>query len=282
MAIHRVKVCACGHAIDWHQGKGKCTYGHNHAMGGCDCPKFHRRGSPAATPTVIMDTAVMPTRASGSLANAVAHAIRALQGLHAELTRDPSIHPLNGAPKATVEAFLKKIPPPVMPTPKAPKADTGEIKLRAGERKMLEALAGHHPTPLTRAQLGTLVGIAARGSTFGTYLGILKRHDLVMTVGNQIELTLLGLNLVPADKRKRIPKDDVLRLWMTRLRAGERAMLAAVVETRGIYRSELGKVVDIDPLGSTFGTYLGILKRNDLVIVDGHGGGFIRPGGALA
>ena len=56
-------------------------------------------------------------------------------------------------------------------------------------------------------------------------------------------------------------------------------MLDAVVRNGEMAVDELGKVAAIDPDGSTFGTYLRVLKRNDLVLVQGAK---VRLGTALA
>jgi hypothetical protein len=44
-------------------------------------------------------------------------------------------------------------------------------QLRAGERRMLQALARHYPMNMTRAQLGTLSQFTPSGGTFGAYFG---------------------------------------------------------------------------------------------------------------
>lgn len=161
-----------------------------------------------------------------------------------------------------------------------PPATNGSVKLRAGERRILEVLARHHPTKLTRSQLGALTGIAGSGTTMGTYRGVLARHGLIDVAGELVGLTAAGLSTVGTTKRKPMTRAEIVAVWKSALRAGERNMLDAVLSSGGeITRDELGTIVDIDPHGTTFGTYLGVLKRNDLVLVQGAK---VRLGTALA
>jgi DNA-binding IclR family transcriptional regulator len=58
--------------------------------------------------------------------------------------------------------------------------------LRAGERKMLDALVAAYPNTLTREELGGRTGYAPNGGTFTTYLGTLRRNDLVEVNGDTV------------------------------------------------------------------------------------------------
>ncbi len=51
---------------------------------------------------------------------------------------------------------------------------------------MLQTLAQRYPTPLTRAQLGTLAGFTPSGGTVGTYLGTLRRNELIEVDRDQV------------------------------------------------------------------------------------------------
>jgi hypothetical protein len=52
---------------------------------------------------------------------------------------------------------------------------------------------------------------------------------------------------------------------------GERKMLTALISAypNSLSRDELGTQVDMTPSGGTFGTYLGTLRRNGLIEVEG-------------
>jgi uncharacterized protein len=144
----------------------------------------------------------------------------------------------------------------------------GAPTLRSGERRMLATLARSHPVKYTRAQLGTLSGFAPRGGTFGTYFGVLKRHDLIEEVGVDVGITPAGLALLgsapPAGPQT---TDEVLALWRSALRSGERRMLDELLACGGtaLTRHELGEKTGFTSTGGTFGTYLGVLRRNGLV-----------------
>ena len=57
--------------------------------------------------------------------------------------------------------------------------------LRSGEREMMVALLDAHPGGLAREELAEQSGFAAGGGTFRTYLGKLKRWELVEASGDQ-------------------------------------------------------------------------------------------------
>lgn len=60
-------------------------------------------------------------------------------------------------------------------------------------------------------------------------------------------------------------------MWRGKLLAGERRMLDAVMERypEALTREELGEATGIAHTGGTFGNYLGTLRRNQLVVVEG-------------
>lgn len=285
MTVHKIRMCRCGHELAFHESeRGPCRYGRDHAMGGCTCPRFGRRArSDAAAPTRAHARA--HAEPIPSLLEAIAGATMALHTLHNAL-RHAEAARRSGAVSSHAEALTNGAG--VTPAPARAKAkpkpmpiagaEDEEVKLRAGERRMLEALAGYHPTPLTRPQLGTLVGIASRGTTFGTYLGTLTRNGLVGHERGRIWITGEGMQRVEPSRRGKLSREQILARWLGKLRAGERKMLEAVIASGSMTRDELGDVAEIDPRGTTFGTYLGTLRRNDLIVVHGQ---TVLPGGAL-
>ena len=145
--------------------------------------------------------------------------------------------------------------------------------LRAGERKMLQALASRYPARYTRAQLGTLAGFTPRGGTFGNYFGTLKRLAFIIESGRDVEITQAGLDHLGADIPPRPETiDELLAMWKSALREGERKMLDQLVEVypEAMTRQELGERTGFTHTGGTFGNYLGTLRRNGLVEVDGN------------
>ena len=138
---------------------------------------------------------------------------------------------------------------------------------------MLETLLRRYPTKLTRAQLGTLAGFTPSGGTFGTYFGTLRRHGLLReTAHGEVELTETGLRSLGADLPP-APQttDEVLAMWEQALKKGEWRLLEALVQVypKPLSREALGEHTGYTATGGTFGTYLGTLRRNGLVEVDG-------------
>ena len=148
-------------------------------------------------------------------------------------------------------------------------ASSSDLKLRAGERKMLACLA--QLSMLTRVQLATLSGFTVTGGTFGSYLGTLKRNDLIHEEHGVIGITESGLvemghNVPDAPQTTA----DLVALWSESLRAGERTMLDELIKIypTSASREYLGAVTGYTVSGGTFSTYLGKLRRNGLIEVD--------------
>ena len=156
---------------------------------------------------------------------------------------------------------------------RTPLPSEGDVNLRGGERRMLAALGRHHPMRVTRAQFGTLSGFAPRGGTFGTYLGVLKRHGFIQEDRGEVSITEAGLAYLGAD----VPEtptttEEMLAIWRGALRRGEREMLDELVRMypESLTREELGDRTGYTASGGTFGTYLGVLRRNGLADVSGN------------
>ena len=154
----------------------------------------------------------------------------------------------------------------------APDDADADVKLKAGARRMLKALASPPGIRLTEAQIATLAGLAKSGGTWSTYWGTLTRNGLITTDGDDVIITDAGIDAL-GDEIPPPPEtvDDVLAMYRPHLKAGARRMLDALLEAHpgSLTRDELGDAVDIAPSGGTFSTYLGTLRRNRLAEVDG-------------
>jgi hypothetical protein len=144
--------------------------------------------------------------------------------------------------------------------------------LGGGERKMLEALALRHPTPLSRDQLGLLSGFTPSGGTFRTYLPRLRSRGLVVEDHRGITLTGDGLEEV-GDQIASAPRspEEVRAMWLASLDGGPRKMLEVLI---GAYpdamdKNALGAMSGYAAAGGTFRTYLPKLKRLGLVTQSG-------------
>lgn len=148
---------------------------------------------------------------------------------------------------------------------------SGEV-LRAGERKMLEAAYRRYPLTMSRSQLGTLSGFAPRGGTFGTYFGRLKRFGYLQETNDELAITDKGIAYFGGQKPDPQTAEEVRNMWRAVLRRGERAMFDYLVSVypKSATREEVGQSTGFAPSGGTFGTYLGVLRRNGLVDTDGY------------
>jgi hypothetical protein len=154
---------------------------------------------------------------------------------------------------------------------RAPARD--DVPLKAGERRILQTMARRYPTKLTRAQLGTLARFTPSGGTFGTYFGTLKRQGLIREATNgDVEMTEAGLAYLGDEVPPRPQTTaEVLTMWQQALKRGEWRMLEALVKIypQSLSREELGDRTGYTATGGTFGTYLGMLRRNGLVELHG-------------
>lgn len=147
------------------------------------------------------------------------------------------------------------------------------VSLRAGELRMLQVMARHHPMRMTRAQLGQLSRFTPRGGTFNTYLGTLRRHGFVHLDNGELRITSAGFAQLGENAPAPVTStDQLLSTWRAVLRAGERRMLDELVRIhpKQLTRSELADRARFTPSGGTFNTYLGTLRRNHLVDVRGN------------
>ncbi len=144
--------------------------------------------------------------------------------------------------------------------------------LRSGAMKMLKAVAMFHPTPISRQQVASLSGFSMKGGSFGTYWGQLKRAGWIEEKKGEVIITSEGLE--NAGDIPDLPTEPtaLVDMWASKFRAGAGAMLRAIAEVYPgeITREEIGEKTNFAPSGGSFGTYLGLLRRNGLIEVDGQ------------
>lgn len=151
------------------------------------------------------------------------------------------------------------------------------LHLRKGERSLLQWLV--RMGPLARVQLGTLSQYSHTGGTFTTYIGTLRRAGFIVE-NDVLRATAEGVRFLSGDV---LPppttRADVAALYSTHLRQGERRLLSIVMQQgTGITREDLGAISDYTHTGGTFTTYLGTLRRNELIE---ERDGLVFPGPAL-
>jgi len=187
---------------------------------------------------------------------------------------EPEIAPGKDARRAgsaEQPTFGRAAAPPSLPVVATNGNGEGIDGLRSGVVKILRELAARHPLHWTKAQVATLTGFAVNGGTFQTYMSELRRRGLIEVSANTVRVTEYGLQCageVPTSPTSHV---EAMAMWKGKLRAGNYRMLEAIAEAgpRGIDRETLADVTGFTASGGTFSTYLGILRRNGLVEVDG-------------
>ena len=176
-----------------------------------------------------------------------------------------------GHPPARVRPERAVRPPrPAQPTRTPPPVD-GDVVLKAGAVRILQAVARAHPLVYTRSQIAVLAQMKKSGGTFGTYWSNLKKAGYITEAddGAPVHITDAGLERAGIDPDENV---DVLEMWRSKLKAGNRKMLDYLVANPGWHdRADLAEAIDMEPSGGTFGTYLSILNKNGLVEVEGKG-----------
>jgi uncharacterized protein len=175
---------------------------------------------------------------------------------------------------------FSKIPKPIVTSGKDLQTITDEVKLRLGERRMLDVLCRWYPARLTKAQLATLSRLRVTSGTFSAYYGTLKRANLIDEASNGIQVSELGYTVTGGKGKSPQTTDEVIQMWRSSLRAGERKLLDILVEAypESISKDELAERAELTANSGTFGAYLGTLRRNGLAQVrDGQ----IHAGEAL-
>ena len=156
--------------------------------------------------------------------------------------------------------------PPAAPsvprvTRTAPAAAHGQ-GLSKGERTVLTAVA-QYPDGLSREQLTTLT--TYKRSTRDLYLQQLGRRGTVGLSGGRIVVTPEGMALLGDDFDPLPTGDALLEHWRSKLPAGERSVLDALVSRypRGVHREEVSEVTGYKR--STRDLYIQQLQRRQLV-----------------
>jgi uncharacterized protein len=156
--------------------------------------------------------------------------------------------------------------PAMVPT----KPENGELTLLAGERRMLDWLAGAKLAgrKLSRAQVGTLAGMSYTSGSYSNYMGHLKSAGLVSEDEQGLEATDDGLALSGRTEPMQTDGKALVAMWSSKLLAGERRMLDALVEAGddGLTRTELAERSGMTGSSGSFSNYVGTLKRNAIAI----------------
>lgn len=145
----------------------------------------------------------------------------------------------------------------------------GQETFKKGAREILGQLVAAMPKGWTRNQVATLVTMSPTSGTFSTYLSNLKQADMIKDEGGILFATPRGRQWMGKDapKASKSP-EEMLALWMQRLKLGARRMLQALLlpqSRHGISRASLAHLVGMEVTSGTFSTYLSHLKKNGLI-----------------
>jgi hypothetical protein len=137
--------------------------------------------------------------------------------------------------------------------------------LKAGARRMIEALGRMHPLYVTKSQWGTVAKLKSTGGTWSTYVSAIRQHGFLEETPAGYRLTEAGLDYLggaPEPMTAAELQDQYRRI----LRAGAAKMLDGLIDAypNGLTREELGAAADVVTTGGTFSTYLSDLVRNGL------------------
>lgn len=187
-----------------------------------------------------------------------------LRGITAKIVGSTQRPPARHAPTPQQPARARAVR-----LPKALLASTeptdGEVHLRAGAHRMVEALGRMAPLRLTKSQWGTVAKLKTSGGTWTTYLGDIRRAGLIDENSIGYTLTEGGFEYLGGQPDPMTP-EELQDHYRSILRSGAAKMLDALIEAHPepLSRAELGDAAGIAISGGTFSTYLGDLTRNGL------------------
>ncbi len=148
-------------------------------------------------------------------------------------------------------------------------AGSGQVgAFKKGAREILGQLVAALPKGWTRSQVATLVTMSPSSGTFSTYLSNLKQAGAILDQNGILFATAKGKMLMGKNAPRPKTQDEMVALWMQRMKLGARRMLQALLMPRfkaGMTRQALAEVVGMEATSGTFSTYLSNLKKNNLI-----------------
>jgi hypothetical protein len=162
-----------------------------------------------------------------------------------------------------------RIPAPVTSSfspSEAPKQEPGADDAGDGSMRMLRALAGRHPTPLTEQQVATLAVMKRKGGSFRTYRSRLVVAGHIRKDGGLLYITDAGLRAAGPVQRP-ASGGQMLAMWRQKF-SGKAVALLELFAGGGVYaKREAFEKVGLDPGGGSARTYwsriasCGLLER---------------------
>src|SRR5216683_5133924 len=141
----------------------------------------------------------------------------------------------------------------------------GSVKLAAGERRILTALA-QYPEGRSKVQVAVLTGYAAGGGGFNNYLGALRSQGLIQGDGDKIRIAEAGIRALGSWEP--LPTGSALvDYWRNRLGKAERLILETLTHAYpvGLNKEEVAARAGYEAIGGGFNNALGRLRTLELV-----------------
>jgi hypothetical protein len=141
----------------------------------------------------------------------------------------------------------------------------GPLKLAAGERRILTALA-QYPQGRSKVQVAVLTGYAASGGGFNNYLGALRSRGLIEGDGDRLMITEAGIRALGSWEP--LPTGSALiDYWRSRLGKAERLILERLTQVYpgALTKEEVATKAGYEANGGGFNNALGRLRTLELV-----------------
>lgn len=146
----------------------------------------------------------------------------------------------------------------------------GDIALRLGAKRMLAALVQWSPNGMSEGQMRSHAGLKNSG-TFSAYKTDLRKYGFMEDRNGEIFATQAGIDWLGHDIPSPSTTQEVLEVWMPKLRLGARRMLQILVEHGGEEMTEQELMEESDLVNSgTYSAYKTDLRTARLIIT-GHG-----------
>jgi hypothetical protein len=154
---------------------------------------------------------------------------------------------------------------PTEPAPPKERKQRAPGELAQKQQAMLDALRHHHDNaPMTKAQLGVLVGIAAENRIFRMHLSTLRALGLVEDPdGSNVQLTAAGVERAHSAQAVQT-KDELHQLWLRKLTNDkQQTMLRRIILRRGqrTTKRELGELIGVPSENRIFRMHLSVVRK---------------------
>ncbi len=183
---------------------------------------------------------------------------------------EPTWHPKT---PTAIEIQSRSDPRAIRKSIISPESNGNEVQLKSGARRLLSALAQWFPEGMTPGQLRAHAGLRKSG-TYDAYISNLRTAGFMRQEGGLLYATESGRDRIgSAADDAPSNTEDVLKIWLPKLKKTCRAMLMALVQDGAMSRQDLATKAGITQSG-TFDAYLSNLRTARLIKT---GGGMVEP-----